>query len=261
MRTHPLFSDRIEAARHHLAKSPYSGTPDKPAYREAHARMRAKLIGFLNPPEQTLREYPTSDIRIPATYARAVAYHKAHRPEKSLAEMASLLNRRPDDPYFHELRGQILLESGRIDEAIPSYRAALRVLRDEPQILVGLGQALVAQEKPEDLEEAVEVLRRATQFDPGLTSAWRWLAVRLWAFGQYRHGLPGDGGALYADRPAQGRGRPGAACRAPSGGRLTGPSACPGHYFNGPATAEIAAVGATKKQVNVMVEILMFKRR
>ncbi len=177
VRTHPLFSDRIEAARQHLAKSPYAGTPDKPAYQEAHARMRAKLIGFLNPPEQTLREYPPSDISIPATYGRAVAYHKAHRLEKSLAEMASLLNRRPDDPYFHELRGQILLESGRIDEAIPSYRAALRVLGDEPQILVGLGQALVAEEKPEDLEEAVEVLRRATQFDPGLTSAWRWLAV------------------------------------------------------------------------------------
>src|SRR3546814_4686435 len=83
-------------------------------------RVKAKLVGFVSDPAQTLRLYPESDMSIPARYARAHAWHKSAYPEKALKEVEGLVALAPDDPYFLELEGQILLESGHPAEAIRS---------------------------------------------------------------------------------------------------------------------------------------------
>jgi len=177
VRTHPIFTERIEATVNHLKKSPNTDKIDSPAFQMAHARMRAKLHGFLLPPGQTLQLYPTSNMSIPAVYARAVAQHKAHKLAQSLAEVEKLLLISSEDPYFNELRGQILLENGKAQDAIPSYRAAVASMPKESQLLTGLGQALLATEQPDDLVEALGVLRTSARIDPRLSSTWRWLAV------------------------------------------------------------------------------------
>ena len=92
-------------------------------------------------------------------------------------EIDQLLAIYPDDPFFNELRGQILLENGKVKEAVPSYRAAVQALPKESQLLTGLGQALLATEDPADQDEALKVLRSSVDVDPRLSSTWRWLAV------------------------------------------------------------------------------------
>jgi predicted Zn-dependent protease len=82
----------------------------------------------------------------------------------------------PNNPYFHELKGQILLENGRALEAIPEHQAAVRLLPNEPLFKLNLGQALVATEDPKYAQGAIEILSASVHQDPENTFAWDQLA-------------------------------------------------------------------------------------
>lgn len=73
-RTHPITRDRIEALRHRHDQieaqfQNRDSTVERKRKSDQHARMRAKLIGFLSP-ERVERFYPESDTSLPARYAR-----------------------------------------------------------------------------------------------------------------------------------------------------------------------------------------------
>ncbi len=139
--------------------------------------MKAKLTGFVQDPDVTLREYPESDRSIPATYARAYAWHRAAYPEKADAEAARLVSTAPHDPYFLELQGQILLESGKPKEALPALREAEIRSNHQPLISALLGHALIATEDPANFNEARKVLRLAVQRDNQNPDAWYQLGI------------------------------------------------------------------------------------
>lgn len=177
VRTHPLTRERLATIQHHVEGSPLSDRQDPPELVARHKRMVAKLHGFLDSPAVTLRTYPPSDTSVPARYARAVAYHQKREHDKALAEMDSLLKESPDDPYFQELRGQILLENGQVDAAVPYYQRAVDLAPDEPLLRVGLGQAQVSINADTHVKAAIENLNVALRHDHTNTGAWRWLAM------------------------------------------------------------------------------------
>jgi predicted Zn-dependent protease len=121
--------------------------------------------------------YPESNKSVPARYARAYAWHKRAYPEKALAEADSLLAEQPNDPYFLELKGQILLESGKPAAALESLRQAVRYAPDQPLIAALLGHALISTEKPGNFEEAKQVLRAAIGRDNSNPFAWYQLGI------------------------------------------------------------------------------------
>jgi len=184
IRSHPLTRDRIEFISEHARSSPYSDTPDRPEDIERHERMRAKLIGFLERPARVLRTfYPTTDQSMPARYGRAVAYLRLSDADKAVAEMDSLIAERPNDPYFYELKGQILYELGRIRESVPMYQKAVELKPDDPLILTGLGAALLETGDPALVDPAIEALENARRFDVENPSTWRLLATGFHARG------------------------------------------------------------------------------
>ena len=142
-----------------------------------HDRMKAKLVGYLTSLVQTLRRYPKTDQSVPARYARAVAYHRARQSEKAIGIMDGLLAEAPDDAYFHELKGQILVESRRIEEAVPSYTRAVQLNQDNALLRIGLGQAQLSVGDDRYVEAALGHLKAATRLEPRSPSAWRWLAM------------------------------------------------------------------------------------
>ncbi|MDP6707194.1 MAG: M48 family metalloprotease [Alphaproteobacteria bacterium] len=176
-RTHPLWAERADALRSHYEGSRYRDATDSPQYVALHARMKAKLVGYLKGLLQTLRRYPLSDTSLPARYARAVAYHRERQSDKAIGIVDGLLAEHPDDPYFHELKGQILLESRRIDQAIPSYQRSVDLDGDNALLRMGLGQAQVSAEGTEHVAAAIENLKIATRIEPHSPGVWRWLAM------------------------------------------------------------------------------------
>jgi predicted Zn-dependent protease len=175
-RTHPLGSERINALREVYEKDPAWNRPPDPALEARFQRIKAKLIGFVDPRRATVK-YPESDQSVPGHYARAYAYHVGAYPEKALSEADALLRTSPNDPFFLELKGQILLESGRPMEAIAPLREATRLSGDQPLIAAMLGHALIATEKPEHFAEAKQVLKEAVNRDNQNPFAWYQLGI------------------------------------------------------------------------------------
>jgi predicted Zn-dependent protease len=177
VRSHPLTNDRIATLRDSFERDPAWMRPDDPAMNVRFERIQAKLKGYLDDPVQTLRAYPPSDTGVPARYARAYAYHKQAQIDKALAETRALIAGAPDDPYFLELEGQILLESGRPEEALATLRRATDLTKAQPLIATLYGHALIATEDPRHFEEAERVLRAAVVRDRYNPFAWRQLGT------------------------------------------------------------------------------------
>lgn len=176
-RTHPLTGERIQALEQVYSRDPAWGKPSDPALEARFQRVKAKLAGFVDDPKRTLALYPEYNKTVQARYARAYAWHKTAFPEKALGEIDSLLQTTPDDPYYLELRGQVLLESGRPDEALASLRRAVQHAPNEPLLASLLGHALIATEKPDAFEEAKTVLKSAISRDNSNPFAWYQLGI------------------------------------------------------------------------------------
>ena len=161
VRTHPITRTRIEAAEARLAKSGLKDKPFPPQWIEQHARMRAKLVGFISP-ERVAWAYEDSDTSIAARYARAIAAYRLNDIPSALRGIDGLIADEPNNPYFHELKGQMLVDFSRIAEAIPSYRKSVKILPDAPLLRIATAHALIESgEGKAKLEEAVAHLDRA----------------------------------------------------------------------------------------------------
>jgi predicted Zn-dependent protease len=176
-RTHPLSGDRMARMEADYRADPAWDRPPDPEQQVRFARIKAKLYGYLAEPAQTLRSYPVHLESVPARYARAYAYHKDSRMDDALAETDALIAADPDDPYFLELKGQVLLESGRPQEALEPLRQAVAMTGNESLIATVFGHALIATEDSTHLDEAERVLRAAVARDRENPAAWYQLGV------------------------------------------------------------------------------------
>ena len=174
--THPLSADRIQALEQLLKRDPAWSKPVDPALNARFLRVKAKLIGFVDP-KHAVQKYPESDQSVPGHYARAYAYHVGGYPQKALSETEALLKTNPEDPFFLELKGQILLESGKPAAAIAPLREAATRSGNAPLIASMLGHALVATEDPKNFPEAKQVLKAAVVKDDDNPFAWYQLGV------------------------------------------------------------------------------------
>jgi predicted Zn-dependent protease len=174
--SHPLSSERIQALQAKLQSDPAWNKPPDPALETRFERVKAKLLGYVDP-TQAVKKYPESDQSVPAHYARAYAYHLAGYPQKAESEANALLAIDPHDPFFLELKGQILLEGGKPAEAIAPLREATQRSGDAPMIAAMLGHALVATDDPKNFAEAKQILKVAVNRDNEDPFAWYQLGI------------------------------------------------------------------------------------
>ena len=176
-RTHPMTRSRLEFMDRHLERSPHSQTPIPPSRRRLHRRMQAKLRAFLQPPGRTLQEFPASEKSIEARYARAIAYFRIPRLKKALAEIDWLIAKESGNPYFHELKGQMLFKNGRIAASVAPYQRAVDLNPKSALLRIGLGQSLIESKDQAALPRAIRNLRAALVAERNLAYAWRLLAI------------------------------------------------------------------------------------
>ena len=175
-RTHPLSSERIAALEQHYRADAAWNKPSDAALETRFQRIKAKLTGYIDP-KMAVIKYPESDQSIPAHYARAYAYHLGAYPDKAATETNALVAANPRDPFFLELKGQVLLEGGHPKDAIAPLREAVRIAPDQPMIAVSLGHALIASEDPRNFAEAKQVLKTAVNRDNDNPFAWLQLGI------------------------------------------------------------------------------------
>ncbi len=159
-RSHPMGFARLRTLETKAGKSPYFNKPDSPAMLLRHKLMQAKLAGFLSP-RQVYRRYPTSDRSLPAYYARAIASFQSGDILNSLREIKVLTKAQPANPYFWELKGQALLNSGKPRQAVGPLERAVKLAPGSGLIRILLAQSLLAIGDKKLAQKALKHLRHA----------------------------------------------------------------------------------------------------
>lgn len=174
--THPLANARLTALQTRVEESPFRDVKDPPEEIERLKYIQAKIYGFLHDPNTALRKYPLTDQSGPAHYARAVAYFRVAKIDQALSEIRTLTALTPDNPYFHELEGQMLFEFGRTNDAIEPHKTAIRLLPDNALLRINLGRALLASNEPALIEESTAEFKRALLLESDNSFGWFELA-------------------------------------------------------------------------------------
>ncbi len=173
--THPLTPERISAFEQAAARSPYMDAQDTQQNLNMHHRMVAKLMGFITP-DTALARFSEADRAVPARYARAIAWYRKGALGSALLTIDGLLKEYPNDPYFWEVRGQMLYENGRAAEAVTAYRKAAQLLPSSGIIKIDFARALLSTNNTDNDREAVRNLELASQQEPDSFDLWRMMA-------------------------------------------------------------------------------------
>jgi predicted Zn-dependent protease len=174
--SHPLPQERVAGLRAAAPSTPYFDKVDPPARQAKHDLIRAKLYAFTGDRSEIARRYPVYNKTLAARYARAIIDYRFGQPEAALRAIDALIAEQPGNPYFWELKGQALLEGGRASQAIAPLRKAVALAPNQPLIRTMLGHALVSQDTPQSIAEAIRELVNATSRDPENYEGFRYLA-------------------------------------------------------------------------------------
>ena len=176
-RSHPLSGDRIQALQNRVNDQSHKDALDSPADIDRLKMAQAKIQGFLYTPARTFIKYPQSDQSIYARYARAVAAFRAPDLVTATRETNKLIAEQPNNPYFHELLGQIYYENGKAEESVAPNRRAVELAPNESLLRVGLARSLISTENAGLRGEAETNLREALRLESDNAFAWNQLAV------------------------------------------------------------------------------------
>ena len=187
LQTHPMPAERLATLETIAKQSPYWNVKDPAQLQLRHDLMRAKLSGFLEAPGTVLRRYPLSDQSLPARYARAISTYRHGDLRSAVAQIDGLIASEPNNPYFHELKGQALLEGGRGAEAIAPLRRAVELSHHAPLIEIMLAQALIGARNKQMADQAVVLLNAALRTEPDSPDAYMQLAMAYGHKGDIPH--------------------------------------------------------------------------
>jgi predicted Zn-dependent protease len=176
-RTHPLTSERIDYIRHNVESSRFSDVKDSAQSVELLKQVQLKLHAFLDDPSATLRAYPESDQSPDARYARAIAWYRIPKLDKAVPAIDGLIRDFPQNPYYEELKGQMLFENGRIRDSIAPYEQAVKLAPDAALIRISLAQSYIESNDTALNKRAIAYLNDASRVEGREGSVWRLLAT------------------------------------------------------------------------------------
>jgi predicted Zn-dependent protease len=176
LQSHPMPRDRVIQIEAMVAKSQYTNVKDSPELQRRHDLVRAKLIGFIWPSDKVLRRFPISDQSLGAKYARAILAYRTGRPAEAQKQIDALIAAGPNNPYFYELKGQALLETGNQPGAVAAFRKAVALAPNSSILKILLGQAIIAGDKAASAKEVINLLVPALQKEPDMGIGYRSLA-------------------------------------------------------------------------------------
>ena len=160
-RSHPLNRDRIRAINAYTSAATVLNKNQTHSY--WFKRIQAKLSGFLRTPKWTLTHAKGDDeINL---MRQAIANHRIGKGSLAKRKIDQLISLHPEDPYYKELQGQILLENNEYTAAIKAYAKAAQLAPVNAQILGSYGRSLLAVNTRSNNLTALKNLRKAKELD------------------------------------------------------------------------------------------------
>jgi predicted Zn-dependent protease len=173
---HPISNERIQQVRPRALQIEQRSKPQTQRAIDQLAIMKAKLIGYLGPPNRVYNKYPMTDMSEPAQYARAFAAYRATDIKNATNETQKLIDDHPSNPYYYELMGQILFESAKIEDSIAPHRKSVELAPDQPLLKINLARSLIESKNMDNVKEGELVLRDSLDQEKTNPFAWNQLA-------------------------------------------------------------------------------------
>ena len=159
--SHPMPFERIRNLERLVKKSKFYHKKDPGYLLLRHHLMQAKLAGFLSSPRVVYRKYPKSNHSMPSRYARAIVSFRTGDIKNALPLIDSLIKQIPQNPYFWELKGQALLESGRPRDAVKPLKVAFKKSSYNGLIGMLLARAYLGMNGKANAKTALKVLKKS----------------------------------------------------------------------------------------------------
>ena len=181
--THPDASERLSIYQDHVRRQTGQTTPINDETLALMDRLETKMRAYVEPPHFVLSQSDDAD-SLTQLYAKSIALYRLGELAAAMMVIDELIEMMPQDGFFHEFRGDILLSMGKPGAAALAYKQAISIRPDSPQILLNYGRALIASGKAIDLTEAISALEQARDGEPKWTFAHRQLAIAYGRAGQ-----------------------------------------------------------------------------
>jgi predicted Zn-dependent protease len=203
--THPLSTERMNALNNFMSHAKYQHSTSSKSLDARYERMSYKILAFTETPEDALREAKNVKNNAIALYMKAVAYMRMGNINQALASIDPLLKSAPEDPYYNELKGQILFEFGK-PESLRYFLKASSLLPNDA--LMKMNVAVVAlnvhQKHPDKLSAFIPYLKFVQNKDPKSPEPYYYLSLYYEAMNQ--EALRQVYLALYYDKQGDKRG-------------------------------------------------------
>lgn len=195
-RTHPMTAERIS---HFAEASKNNHFSTRHPLDEKFAMIKAKLSAFLLDKQKVARMYPENNDTFASRYAQSILAFRQNNITKALRLIDELITKQHNNPYFHELKGQFLFESGKIKESVTEYETALKLLPNNYLLQLSLAQALL-ENNPSNTEvkHVINLLQKSLITEP-TPIAWQLLsraydmnnqrASSLYAAAEFSYGM------------------------------------------------------------------------
>ena len=182
--THPDAAERLSIYQDHVSRQTGKTTPISAEILAVVDRLETKMRAYVEPPQSVLAQFDDGDA-LNDLYAKSIALYRRGELEQAMTVIDNLIKMAPQDAFFHEFSGDILLSMGKPDAAAQAYEQAISIRPDSPQILLNYGRALIASSKTTNLTKAISALEQARDGEPKWTFAYRQLAIAYGRAGQF----------------------------------------------------------------------------
>ena len=176
--SHPLPAERLASLSQSITTSPHFKRSEPKSLIERHDMARAKIAAYTGGSRYAQAVLASKSVQpIARLYGRAITTYLYGSPRKALPQINKLIKMRPKNAYLHEMRGEILLRSGKAKQAVGAFQRAVRLDKTNAGFIrIELGHALLESGGRSSAKEAIKQLRRGLTRDPNTAVGYQHLA-------------------------------------------------------------------------------------
>lgn len=180
--SHPLPRERIANLEELAKKSPYFNKTDSAVLQQRHDMARAKIAAYSGNMGALQRMFRSNPGGIAARYGNAITTYLNGSARSALPKFDALIKEQPKNPYFYEMRGEVLIKANDAAGAAKAFQKAVSLdPRKSPLLRMSYGRALMLTGGKANMPTAIKEIRAGIASDPEFPGGYGYLAQ---AYGQ-----------------------------------------------------------------------------
>jgi predicted Zn-dependent protease len=170
--THASPPDRINLIKSLAISSPYYDKSDSMELLHRHNLVRAKLIAYLN-----YNNVNFTANNVYTQYIDVIRDFERGDLNPALEKLNLLLQSDYYNPFYSELKGEILFQLKKSKEAIEAFENAINLAPNEKLILNKYAEILISTDVSENIKKAIEILDNSIKNSPNNIEAYRQISI------------------------------------------------------------------------------------